>query len=307
MSVETPISSKATQSLDKISSSVPFFEDMISRATAVSSINQPFGRETERGRVFVQQRSSDRQGVSASLYTVRSEKTFRALTVNNKFAFTPLFRNLTFWRSVLAGDLSVGGKFTDEHYLFEHEAGKLEDPEDQKNSLNTNHTLLVVKINEGQEPKLVGAMQQGLLTNPNRESEGLDLETNLSMDAGKPKFSFDFKFRAPYKGKNVITHVKKTFVFDEERNAHLSFGARGFSEEEMPEFISASTQEDLQRKRFADAHARRIYRLTPNEFSEQEVDQILSNIIEGRVATTGVWNPLEALPELRKASAPKKS
>lgn len=97
-------------------------------------------------------------------------------------------------------------------------------------------------------------------------------------------------------GKFVRSGVQREFSPKEEdgttRYEGKTFAARTVAPLPEPYLVKPKDDETVRVER-GRLHSGRIERYLPDSFTHEEVAQMLSNIIEGKIFTVGVWNPLD--------------
>lgn len=151
-------------------------------------------------------------------------------------------------------------------------------------------------FNRGSRLALEQAHQRGLLTNPELKDPHFYGGITGGVKDGRFAFVIVVSAENHVKGEEVKALVVREFTPTAEDGQRVYLGetleSRTVMDLPEPFRVNPEANEQTKRQR-GRVLAGRINRYLPNQFTEQQVRQMLGNILEGKIFCAGVWNPLE--------------
>lgn len=157
----------------------------------------------------------------------------------------------------------------------------------------------------GESHILTGIKQKvGVLTNPESDVDKyplLGMEFTMNFNLRYPGFHLDFDLESIYKGNFIISELGRYYMENKYNKAIYEGENVSVDRTTSPNRLLANVVVGPAADRVGREQMARLMEAVPSEFSDGQVDRMIANSLEGRIATAGIWNPL-VLPELRKAS-----
>lgn len=303
MSAEVLTKGPIDASVQSLAQTTPEFYSVLAQHVLERSLQGT----TNDGKPFDLQLKGD-DGLTAivSITDRDNDTSYKMRAMKTGFVLPSLGRDFGFWRSVFTNKPQNLGIKLERRHTFIYENGRKVKEGDVAQYIPAVRTDVdVTKIDD--DYKIAGFHQGAFLTNPNAGLPKLELFARLGIVDDSMALLLGFGITSKYKGEEIVTTFERAFARPDEERTYRSRDVMGAIVEKMPARLSVMSVEESERARLGRVQMARLSRTMPKELTGEQMDQLVINVLEGRIATTGIWNPLEALPELRKASKPHKA